>query len=85
MIEANELPVAFSCVPRCFHAGFFGYHRFFAGHIKNLPIEKQCEQIKRIAFDTDELRKIVKAENLVNDSKPVNLLTAHTDCVNVRK
>ena len=80
IIEANYLPVAFSCVPRCFHAGFFGYHRSFAPHIKNMHIDKQVEHIKGIAFNVDQLRAVVKRENLVQDSLPCDLLTEHTGC-----
>lgn len=77
IIEKNKLKVAFSCVPRCFHAGFFGYHRVFAKHIQGMPINKQVEQIKGIAFNIEQLRSIVRQENLVQDSLPVNLMTEH--------
>lgn len=77
IIEANRLPVAFSCVPRCFHAGFYGYHRFFAQHIKSMPVDKQIEHIKGIAFNVEQLRAVVKQENLVQDSLPVDLNTEH--------
>lgn len=77
IIEANKLPVAFSCVPRCFHAGFFGYHRLTAKDVQRLPLEKQVEQVYKIAFDVNELRKVAQAENLVYDSLPVDLNTKH--------
>ena len=77
IIEANRLPVAFSCVPRCFHAGFFGYHRLTAKHVQALPLDRQIQQVYKIAFDVEELRKVAQAENLVYDSMPVNLGTSH--------
>jgi hypothetical protein len=79
IIEKNNLLVAFSCVPRCFHAGFFGYHRFFAPHVKKLPLDKQVEQIKGIAFNVEQLRSVVRNENLIQDSLPCDLETQHTD------
>lgn len=83
IIEANGLPVAFAHVPRCFHAGFFGYHRMTAGHIKKLPLSQQITRIYEIAFDVDQLRKIAQAENLVYDSMPQNLNTHHEQCKNI--
>lgn len=80
IIEANKLKVCYSHVPRCFHAGFFGYHRMTAGHIKRLPIDRQVERIRQIAFNVSELSKIAQAENLVYDSMPVNLQTQHEQC-----
>ena len=77
IIEANKLPVAFSCVPRCFHAGFFGYHRMTAKHVRAMPLDKQIRQVYKIAFNVEELRKVAQAENLVYDSMPVNLDTSH--------
>ena len=80
IIEKNGLKVAFSHVPRCFHAGFFGYHRLTAHHVRKLPLKEQVKKIYQIAFNVDELRKVALSENLVYDSMPVNLETNHTDC-----
>lgn len=77
IIEKEKLQVAFSCVPRCFHAGFWGYNRHFALNIQKMPIAKQIEMIKQIAFDPEQLRDIVRQYHLVQDSLPCNLNTQH--------
>ena len=81
IIQQNNLEVAFCHVPRCFHGGFFGYHRVRAKHIQKLPVDAQIRRIYDIAFNIENLRKVAEHENLVRDSMPVNLDTSHTDCI----
>ena len=80
IIEQNNLPVAFSHVPRCFHAGFYGYHRSPNININSMTFEQRIEAIKSISFDVNELSKIAQNCDLVNDSLPINMETSHSDC-----
>ena len=84
IIEANKLKVAFSHVPRCFHAGFYGYHRHPNGIdiIKMTPEQRKTTILKN-AFDVEALRKIVTEEGRIKDSLPVDLNTGHEDCYEV--
>lgn len=80
VIEQNKLTVAFPDLPRCFHAGFYGYHRDPKINIRKMGYQKRKEAILKYAFDQKELSAIVIGQNLVNDSLPVNLNTSHENC-----
>jgi hypothetical protein len=80
IVEKNNLKLAYSCVPRCFHAGFYGYNRTQLRHVKGMTFDRQVELIRRVAFNPTELRKLVKNEEFVRDSLPVDLNTEHS-CV----
>lgn len=80
IIEAEELSVAFSHVPRCFHAGFFGYHRSAFSFIQNMPINEQVKRIKEIAFNVEMLKDYVNDVHLIKDSEPVDLSIKHSFC-----
>ncbi|MCK9154709.1 MAG: hypothetical protein M0P12_01195 [Paludibacteraceae bacterium] len=84
IIEENKLKVAFAHVPRCFHAGFYGYHRNPKGiDVYKMTSEQRKATILKNAFDIDSLREIVKEEGMINDSLPVDLETSHNDCYEV--
>jgi len=84
IIEANKLKVAFSHVPRCFHAGFYGYHRHPNGiDIIKMTSEQRKAFILKNAFDVESLKTIVKEEGMIKDSLPFDLNTSHNDCYEV--
>lgn len=80
IIEKNKLSVAFSHIPRCFHAGFYGYHRSPKIQINRMNFEQRCAAIMKIAFDVNELSAIAQNDGLVSDSLPVNLNTQFSEC-----
>lgn len=80
IIEKNGLRIAFTHVPRCFHAGFYGYNRDPRINYKRLTFEQKKDLIMEFAFHPERLAEIVQAPNLVTDSMPVALETTHTDC-----
>lgn len=82
IIEKDNLPVAFAHVPRCFHAGFYGYHRNPHMRIPN-NAEQKKKLIMEYSFSPEKLSKVVQSENLVTDSYPINLQTAHGECINI--
>lgn len=81
IIEKNKLLVAFSHLPRCFHAGFYGYHRFPKIKINRMSMEQKIKLIKETVYDVENLRKISEVEYYVNDSYPINLETSHKKCI----
>lgn len=84
IIEKNNLTVSFSHVPRCFHAGFYGYHRIpNKVTVRLLPFNARYALVKKVAFNVNELKKIAQHPNLVEDSLPVDLKTTHEDCVEI--
>lgn len=80
IIEKNKLQVAFSHIPRCFHAGFYGYNRFPKIKYERMNLQQRYELIKKYAYDESLLRQISQGENYVLDSLPVNLETSHKEC-----
>lgn len=80
LIEKHKLSVAFTHLPRCFHAGFYGYHRKSNHQMNRLNLQQRCDYIRKVSFDVSELSKVVTDPYYLKDSFPVNLLTEHTDC-----
>lgn len=80
ILEHNGLSVAYAHVPRCFHAGFYGYHRSPKVNIKKLNQKEKIKLIKDTVFDFDKLKRISEIEWYAEDSKPVNLDTSHSKC-----
>jgi hypothetical protein len=80
IIEKNRLKIAFSHVPRCFHAGFYGYNRNPRINYRRLTFQQKIELIRDYSFNPEKLSGIVQAPNLVTDSLPVDLTIEHTGC-----
>lgn len=82
IIEKNKLRVAFSSVPRCFHAGFYGYHRSVKVAYDMLSHEDKVRFIYDHVFDLEKVREISNNNEWIHDSIPVNLNTSHTKIIN---
>ena len=80
ILEYNGLSVAFAHVPRCFHAGFYGYHRSPKVNVRDLNQREKIKLIKDVVFDFEKLKKISEIGWYAEDSKPVELNTNHTKC-----
>lgn len=77
IIEKNKLKVAFSSVPRCFHAGFYGYHRSVKVAYDVLSHEDKVKFIYDHVFDLEKVKSISNNTDWIQDSIPVNLNTTH--------
>ena len=64
----SGLPVAFPCVPRAFHSGFYGKNR---GTKRKFTVE----QLRTIIFDPVAMRNHCGKPEYFYDSEPVNLNT----------
>ena len=82
IIEKNKLRVAFRSVPRCFHAGFYGYHRSVKVAYDMLSHEDKVRFIYDHVFDLEKVREISNNNEWIHDSIPVNLNTSHTKIIN---
>lgn len=82
IIEKNKLRVAFSSVPRCFHAGFYGYHRSVKVAYDMLSHEDKVRFIYDHVFDLEKVREISNNKEWIHDSIPVNLNTNHSKIIN---
>ena len=82
IIEKNKLSVAFSSVPRCFHAGFYGYHRSVKVAYDVLSHEDKVKFIYDHVFDLEKIKSISNNTDLIQDSIPVNLNTSHDTIIN---
>lgn len=82
IIEKNKLKVAFSSVPRCFHAGFYGYHRTVKISYDKLPHEDKVKFIYDHVFDLEKVKSISNNTDWISDSIPVNLNTKHNKIIN---
>jgi len=76
--EESNLEVAFPHIPRAYHAGFYGYHRY-----SNLPKTKTYEEkvsmLKRICFSKEEMKKVCLNDLYYFDSEPIDLDTDFTE------
>jgi hypothetical protein len=82
IIEKNKLMVAFSSVPRCFHAGFYGYHRSVKVAYDVLSHEDKVKFIYDHVFDLEKVKSISNNTDWIQDSIPVNLNTNHDTIIN---
>lgn len=82
IIEKGNLKVAFSSVPRCFHAGFYGYHRSVKVAYDVLSHEEKVKFIYDNVFDLEKVKQISNNNDWIQDSIPVNLNTKHTRIIN---
>ena len=82
IIEKNKLKVAFSSVPRCFHAGFYGYHRSVKVAYDILSHEDKVKFIYAHVFDLEKVKSISNNTDWISDSIPVNLNTKHNKIIN---
>lgn len=82
IIEKNKLRVAFSSVPRCFHAGFYGYHRSVKVAYDVLSHEDKVKFIYDHVFDLEKVKEISNNTDWIQDSIPVNLNTNHDTIIN---
>lgn len=82
IIEKNKLKVAFSSVPRCFHAGFYGYHRSVKVAYDVLSHEDKVKFIYDHVFDLEKVKEISNNTDWIQDSIPVNLNTNHNKIIN---
>ena len=82
IIEKNKLKVAFSSVPRCFHAGFYGYHRSVKVAYDVLSHEDKVKFIYDHVFDLEKVKSISNNTDWIQDSIPVNLNTNHDTIIN---
>jgi len=77
ILTVSELKTAFAHVPRCYHAGWYSYHR---GKKLKMTFDKKVNEIKNIAFNKEKMRQINNYfEHYINDSEPCNLITKHTE------
>ena len=51
ILTVSELKTAFAHVPRCYHAGWYSYHR---GKKLKMTFDKKVNEIKNIAFNKEK-------------------------------
>lgn len=64
--------VVFANVPRAFHAGYYGKNRNTRIR-REVELFDKIEQVKRIAFDVEEVKNAAQNEDCFRDSIPVKL------------
>lgn len=66
----NPYSIAFPHVPRAYHAGFYGMHR--GGYLDSkTPMGERVDFVKKVAFDSVEMRK---RSGIYDDSNPISLV-----------
>jgi hypothetical protein len=71
IIEKNNYNIAYSYIPRCYHAGLWGYHRF--NDNKHKTYKDKVEFIKNTCFDAVKMKQYDK----YNDSEPCDMNLSH--------
>lgn len=65
-----HLPIAFTCVPRSYHAGFYGKNR--GGRMGGSTAEKMA-LVGSVSYSDAEMRRFAERPEFYEDSKPVDL------------
>jgi hypothetical protein len=68
--EVSRQLLVYPCVPRAYHAGFYGYHR--AGGVDGSLAEKVLK-LASIIYDLDAMRAATSHAGIAGDSVPVTL------------
>ena len=72
-IKSNtNLPVVFPHVPRCHHAGLYGYNRNSRFKVRG-NVQQKIIQLKKILANKEIYKSYCLRENFYKDSEPVNL------------
>jgi hypothetical protein len=68
--ERSGLPIAWPCVPRSFHAGFYGYNRQggLTGHLS-----KRVRILADTIYDVESVRTVAAQANFANSCLPSDL------------
>jgi len=83
ILKDSKLPVAFPHVPRCYHAGWYSYHRMNRMHMP-YDISERVNIIRDIAFDKHKMYEINKYnKQYVRDSEPCDLNISHEKLKNI--
>lgn len=67
-----ELPIIYPCIPRAFHAGFYGKNR---GRHLNAKFETKVSLVRDIIHSIDKLKQVVERDEYLLDSIPIPLDT----------
>ena len=70
--EKSQRPLAYPCVPRAYHAGFYGYNR--PGGVDGFLADK-VRQLGSIIYSADAMRTAARHAGIAADSVPVSLDT----------
>jgi hypothetical protein len=68
--EVSKKSLVYPCVPRAYHAGFYGYNR--AGDVDGSLVDK-VQKIATIIYDADAMRAATSHAGIAADSIPVPL------------
>jgi hypothetical protein len=68
--EGSGLSIAYPCLPRAYHAGFYGYHR--PGGLDG-PLAERVRSLAQIIYSTEGMSKAALRPEYIEDSVPVNL------------
>jgi hypothetical protein len=70
--EQSTYPIAWPCVPRAFHAGFYGYNR--PGGIDG-PLQQRIRHLGDTIYDVDSMRAAAGRPEFIETSLPCELRT----------
>jgi hypothetical protein len=73
IMEINKLYAAFPCVPRGYHAGFYGYNR--QPEIVRKSYEEKLAMVREVCFDDARMRQVAIGLGYYLDSVPCELDT----------
>lgn len=76
IMELNGLQAAFPCVPRGFHAGFYGYNR--QPEIMRMTYDQKLSLIREVCFDREKMKQWAIGPGYYLDSVPQDLDTDFT-------
>jgi len=72
--QNQKLKIVYPYVPRAFHGGFMGKNRITPNFkFDGLSFDNKVKAVRRIAFNINELRKVVTEPRYVNDSIPTEM------------
>lgn len=77
IMELNKLYAAFPCVPRGYHAGFYGYNR--QPEVTKKSYKQKLQLVREVCFDDAKMREFAIGLGYYLDSVPCELDTDFTD------
>jgi len=85
IMEINRMRNAFPCLPRGYHAGFYGYNR--QPELVKKSYDEKLALVREVCFDDAKMRKFAIGLGYYLDSVPCELDTDFDDlrCVEVEK
>lgn len=67
--------------PKCYHAGYYGGNRGNTRHAPKGSLQQRIEQVGRVIYSQEEMRRVAPSEGFYMDSRPIPLAAEVTSAL----